>query len=75
MTKLEEYLDIIPGTIWHSILKTDWNDKDYKRRWSEEKYPFSLRIGKNEDNKLNGILDDIENKEKEKGGLIDEENK
>ena len=52
MTKLEEYLDIIPGTIWHSILKTDWNDKDYKRRWSEEKYPFSLRIGKNEDNKF-----------------------
>ena len=30
---------------------------------------------KNEDNNLNGILDDIENKEKEKGGLIDEENK
>ena len=24
MTKLEEYLDIIPETIEHSILKIDW---------------------------------------------------
>lgn len=46
MTKLEEYLDIIPETIEHSILETDWDDKDYKKRWSEDKYTFSLRISK-----------------------------
>jgi hypothetical protein len=37
MTKLEEYLDIIPGIIEHSIIKTDWDDKELKRKWSEEK--------------------------------------
>lgn len=52
MTKLEEYLDIIPGIIEHSIIKTDWDDKELKRKWSEEKYPFLLRIGKTEDNRF-----------------------
>ncbi len=52
MTKLEEYLNIISGTIEHSIIEIDWDDKELKRKWSEEKYPFLLRIGKTEDNRF-----------------------
>lgn len=52
MTKLEEYLNIIPGTIEHSIIEIDSNDKNYRRRWSEENYPFILRMRKKENNRF-----------------------
>lgn len=46
MTKLDKYLSIIPEAIEHSILESIWDNKEYKKRWSEDKFPFFLRICK-----------------------------
>ena len=48
MTKLEEYLDIIPETIERPILKTEWVDGNPKTRWSEYNCTYKLRMGKHD---------------------------
>lgn len=46
MTRLEELLEIIPDRIEHPILKSDWIDTKLQYKWTENVYPFMLRIEK-----------------------------
>lgn len=51
MTRLEELLSIIPGSIDNPILKTEWENNEPVCRWSDYNCPYNLRIEKR-DNKF-----------------------